>query len=377
MTFHEIDYLSWAKSAPRADINLARSGIDHCPASLLGIRASDLVTSLPVTYGYGPLLTAIARRYDVAVERVFTVSGGTSFANYIACAAALDGCSRGAEVIVERPTYEPLWRIPRALGHRVRRLERRFQDAYAIDLDRFASLVTTRTRLAIVTNLHNPSGARIPMATLRAMAALLARVGALLLVDEVYLECLFRSRPESCVHAGPNVITTNSLTKAYGLDGLRAGWILGPAALVRCAGRINDYMTNNGVAPGEQMALAAWRRHRVIDRRAHGILDANLDRVRRFFAAETRLGAKVPDGGNVVFPKLPASIDGDRFASHLLQRYATLVVPGHFFEAPQHIRISFGCSPRLLDRGLEHLSRALDDLEHRPRRTRLRKRGAS
>jgi aspartate/methionine/tyrosine aminotransferase len=377
MTFDELDYLSWAKAAPRADINLARSGIDHCPPSLLGLRASDLVTSLPVTYGYTPLLAAIARRYGVELDRVFTVSGGTSFANYVACAAALDGCTAGAEVIVERPTYEPLWRIPHAFGHRVRRLERRFQDAYAIDLDRFASFVTAKTKLAIVTNLHNPSGARMPTATLRAMASLLARVGAYLLVDEVYLECLFRSRPESCVHAGANVITTNSLTKAYGLDGLRAGWILGPPALIRRAGRINDYMTNNGVAPGEQMALAAFRHHRIIDRRAHAVLDANLDRVRSFFAQETRLHAHLPEGGNVVFPKVPASIDGDGFATHLLRRYSTLVVPGRFFEAPQHIRISFGCSPRRLNRGLENLSRALDDLEHPPHRARLRRRGAS
>jgi aspartate/methionine/tyrosine aminotransferase len=377
MTFHELAYISWAKSAPRADINLARSGIDHCPASLLGLRASDLVTSLAVTYGYAPLLAAIGRRYGVEADRVLTVSGGTSFANYVACATALDDCSHGSEVIVERPTYEPLWRIPRAFGYRVRRLERRFQDAYAIDLDRFASLVTTKTKLAIVTNLHNPSGARIPMATLRAMASLLARVGAHLLVDEVYLECLFRGRPDSCVHAGRNVIATNSLTKAYGLDGLRAGWILGPATFIRRAGQINDYMTNNGVAPGEQMALAAFRQYRVIDRRAHAILDTNLDRVRRYFSCETRLRVLVPEGGNVAFPKLPAWVDGDRFASHLLDRYSTLIVPGTFFEAPGHVRISFGCSRRRLDRGLDNLSRALDDLEPRQGGSRLRTRGES
>ncbi|HEV3141215.1 MAG TPA: pyridoxal phosphate-dependent aminotransferase, partial [Vicinamibacterales bacterium] len=226
MTFRELSYISWAKAMPRAAINLARSGIDYCPPSLLGLTRRDLVTTLPVKYGYAPLTDAIARRYRVGADRVFTVSGGTSFANWVACAAALDGCGPGAEVIVERPAYEPLLRIPQALGHRVRRLDRRLDDDYAIDLDRFASLVTARTRLAIVTSLHNPSGARIPMATLRAMASRLASVGACLLVDEVYLECLFGKRPESCVHAAGNVITTNSLTKAYGLDGLRAGWIL-------------------------------------------------------------------------------------------------------------------------------------------------------
>jgi aspartate/methionine/tyrosine aminotransferase len=362
MNFPDLAYITWAKSLPRVDVNLARSGIDHCPASRLRLKTRDLVATLPVKYGYAPLREAIARRYGAAVEQVFPVSGGTSFANWLACAAVLDGCGRGAEVIVERPTYEPLLRIPQALGHRVRRLERRFEDDYAIDLDRVASLVTTRTRLAIVTNLHNPSGARIPMPILRAMASLLARVKAYLIVDEVYLECLFRQRPESCLHAGPNVLTTNSLTKAYGLDGLRAGWILGPVSLVARAGRINDLMTNNSVAAGERMALAAFRRQRDIDRRAHGILDPNLVRVRKFLEGEPRLKAFVPYGGNVMFPRIPSKVDSDRLVRRLADRYSTLVVPGRFFEAPRHIRISFGCRPALLSRGLANISRALDDL---------------
>src|SRR6266850_6640981 len=301
MKFPTLEYISWAKSLPPVEINLARSGIDHCPPSLLGLKASDLVTTLPVKYGYEPLREAIAARYRVRGAQVFPLSGGTSYANWIACAAILDRTDRSAEVLVERPTYEPLLRIPQALGHRVRRLDRRFDQQYAVDLDRFASLVTTRTRLAIVTNLNNPSGARIPMAALRAMASLLARVKGYLIVDEVYLECLFGSRPESCVHAGANVLTTNSLTKAYGLDGLRAGWVLGPAALIMRAGRINDLMTNNSVAAGELMALAAFRNHRAIDRRAHGLLDPNLARLRTFLSREPRLQAFVPEGGNVLF----------------------------------------------------------------------------
>ena len=362
MHFRELEYISWAKAMPRAEINLARSGIDHCPPSLLKLTTRDLVTTLPVKYGYLPLTEAIAARYGVDADQVFTVSGGTSFANWVACAAALDGAGPSDEVIIEKPTYEPLLRIPQALGCRIRRFERRFGDDYAIDVDRFASLINRRTRLAIVSNLHNPSGARIPMATLGAMASRLARVGAHLLVDEVYLECLFRSRPLSCVHAARNVITTNSLTKAYGLDGLRAGWILGPKAVMRRARLINDVMTNNGVAPGERMALAAFRHHRSIDARAHRILDGNLERVRRFLERETRLTALVPEGGNVVFPRLPAPLDGDRVARHLLERHSTIVVPGRFFEAPRHIRVSFGCRPALLERGLANISSALDVL---------------
>jgi aspartate/methionine/tyrosine aminotransferase len=363
MRFPELEYIKWAKALPHAEINLARSGVDCCPPSLLHLTSSDHVATLPVTYGYAPLREAIASRYGVTAANVFELSGGTSFANWIAILAALDGAGRGGEVIVERPTYEPLLRIPQAVGFRLRRLDRRFEDGYAIDVDRFESLVTSRTKLAIVTNLHNPSGARIAMPVLRRMASRLAKVGAYLLVDEVYLECVFGGRAESCVHAGPNVITTNSLTKAYGLDGLRAGWILGSKTFITRAGRINDLMTNNSVAPGEQMALAAFKWLGDLDRRAHALLDSNLTRVRAFFAREPRVTAFIPDGGNVVFPRLPRGIDSDRLAAHLLKRYSTLIVPGRFFESPGHIRLSFGCNAKRLDRGLINVTRALDDLE--------------
>ena len=362
LTFPELPYLRWAKALPSADINLARSGVEHCPPSLLGLRPSDIVTNLPVQYGYAPLKEAIARRYRVTTDQVLTVSGGTTFANWVACMAALEGGGRSTEVILERPTYEQVLRIPDAFGCRVRRLDRRLEDGYAIDLDKFASLVNARTRLAIVTNLHNPSGARIDDATLAAMASILARVKAYLLVDEVYLECLFDKKTASCVHAGPNVLTTNSLTKAYGLDGLRACWILGPPALIARAITVHNIVANNGVAPGERMALAAFRHLRDISRRSHALLDPNLARVQRFLDREPRLTAHVPVGGNVVFPRLPRGIDSDALTDHLRDRYSTLIVPGRFFEAPRHIRLSFGLRSSLLERGLTNISRALDDL---------------
>jgi aspartate/methionine/tyrosine aminotransferase len=363
MNTPELSYITWAKAMPSAAVNLARSGIDYCPPSLLRARASDLVTHLPVQYGYAPLRESIAVRYGVPFEQVFTVSGGTSLANWVACAAALHGCAPGAEVIVERPTYEPLLRIPRMLGHRVRRLERRFGEGYAIDIERFRRLVSRRTRLAIVTNLHNPSGARIEKHTLAAMARILARAGGMLLVDEVYLECLFDARTFSCVHAGPNVIATSSLTKAYGLDGLRAGWMLGPRDVIHRAMLIHDMLGNNGVAPGERLTLRAFQRLDEIRARAQALLVPNLARVRRFFAREPRLRALVPEGGNVVFPRLPAGIASDALAAHLVREYSTLVVPGRFFESPRHIRFSFGTGPAKLAKGLKHISQALDDLD--------------
>src|SRR5262245_4831593 len=164
MTFPDVDYIRWAKEHPPARINLARSGVALCPPELLRLRARDLVVNLPVCDGYAPLVAAIARRYRVGREQVFTVSGGTSFADWFAAAVVLERVQRGDEVIVERPAYEPLLRIAESFGVKIKRFERRFESDFAIDLGSVRSLITPRTRLLMVTNLHNPSGARIDSA---------------------------------------------------------------------------------------------------------------------------------------------------------------------------------------------------------------------
>ena len=195
------------------------------------------------------------------------------------------------------------------------------------------------------------------------MASALARQRAYLLVDEVYLECLFGRTTESAVHAGANVIAANSLTKAYGLDGLRAGWLLGPPELMRRAWVMQDLLANNGVAPGEQLALAAFKRLPAIRAHAHKTLDPNLERVRDFFSRERRLEVFVPEGGNVAFPRLPRG-NRRRDASPLISSSATR---RSSFPAGSSSRrgtsVSASAAHRqLLDRGLANISRALDDL---------------
>ena len=361
MRFPEFVYMSWSKAHPPSKVNLARSGVAPCPPELLRLTEKDLVTRVDELYGHPPLRKAIAKRYGVSYESVVVASGGCSLANWLALATLLEGAGPRDEVIVEKPTYEQLLAIPRGWGVTVKRLERRLEEGFAIDLDRFRRLVTKRTRAAVVTNLHNPSGVRIPLATLRGMAEILAGAGAHLLVDEVYLETLFGARTESSFLAGPNVLATSSLTKAYGLDGLRCGWILAPEPLARRAYRINDHLGVNGVAPGERFALAAWRNLPAIRRRYHAMRDANARLVRCFLERETRLFA-APPSANVFFPRLPRGLDGEAFSRHLVARHGTLVVPGRFFETPDAVRISFGGETEPLERGLETVSRALDEL---------------
>lgn len=360
--FPEFVYMRWAKTHPRARFDLSGSGAPQCPAGLLHLRPSDVVTRDPGGYGWPPLVAALAARYRVSERQVASASGGTSLANWLGCAAVLEGCGSDAEVVVERPTYEQLLRLPQSFGCRVRRLDRRFGDRFAIDIDRLRGLVNRRTRLLLLSDLHNPSGARLDRAALREAAALLERVGGYVLVDEVYLETRWGERTDSAVRLAPNVLTTNSLTKAYGLDGLRAGWLLAPPRLAKRARQIHDYLGVNGVATGERMALRALENLPAIRARAQRRMRAGLALARSFMAAEPRLAWIEPEGGTVCFPRLPAGLDGDRLARHLLRRHSTLVAPGSFFEAPRHLRIGLTSPASTLREGLSNLVRSLATL---------------
>src|SRR5260221_2503150 len=205
-------YMEWAKLYSTAKFNLATSGVASFPLSELGVTIDQLEINGPSIDGYEPLLQAIARRNRVPQECVVSAVG-TSLANYLALAATTEP---GDEILVEQPTYELLLSTAKYLGLEIKRFPRRAENNFAIDPADVERNLTPRTRLIVICNLHNPTVALAPDATLREVGKLAAKVGARVLVDEVYREMLFEPSPASAFHINPErFIVTNSLTKAY------------------------------------------------------------------------------------------------------------------------------------------------------------------
>src|SRR5262249_30490380 len=230
-------YMQWAKLCSTARFNLANSGMAGFPLAELDVNLSQLDINGPSIYGYEPLLAAIARRYRVPQESVVSAVG-TSLANYLALAAATEP---GDEVLVEQPTYDPLLAVAGYLGLEIKRFLRRPEQDFAVDLDDLKRNLSPRTRVIVLCNLHNPSGAFIPDSVMREVAALARRSGAYVLVDEVYREMTFSAEPQTAFHLDPDrFLITSSLTKAYGLSGLRCGWILAPKELAARIWRLHD-----------------------------------------------------------------------------------------------------------------------------------------
>ena len=351
--------MHWAKTRPKVKYDLALSGILNLPFAELDANLSDLELNGDNAYGYRPLVDALAHHRDVAPENVVTVSGGTSMANHLAMAALLE---HGDEVLIEQPTYDPLLAIAEYLGAKIKRFPRRFEDGFKIDIVELEKQISPRTRLIVLTNLHNPSSALVEEATLRKIGELARGVGARVMVDEVYLEAMFENSPKPAISLGPEFVATSSLTKGYGLSGLRCGWILAEAEVARKIRRLDDIFAATAANVMERLSVLALNQLPKIAGRAKAMLETNRQTLNDFFRSRDDFEVVPTKFGTTSFPRL-RNIDVEQLCASLLEKYETAVVPGRFFESPNHIRIGLCCEPKSFSAGVERLGRALDNLQ--------------
>ena len=350
-------YMEWAKLHSQARFTLSGSGVVDYRLADLPVRLEDLELTGPSTYGWPPLQERLAAKCGVGTDNVVAAIG-TSMANYLALAALLDP---GDEVVIEHPAYEPLLSVAHYLGAQVRRFERPAAHGFAIDPDEVARAVTPRTKAIVLTNLHNPSSALVDQDTLRRVGAVARGVGARVVVDEVYLDALFEKAPPSSFHLDPGCfVVTSSLTKAYGLSGLRCGWVVAEAELAQRMWRIFDLLGAVPAHPAERLSAIALDHLPQIAGRTRALLETNRALWNQFLDRRTDLETTRLDWGTTTFLRL-ARGNVDEMCARLRDRYETTVVPGRFFEMPDHFRVAVGCATETLRGGLERLTAALDE----------------
>ena len=349
--------MEWVKTCTGVPFNLANSGVRNYALADLGVDLSQMALSGPGAYGYPPLKAAIAARHNVSEECV-TTALGTSGANWLAMAAALEP---GDEVVMEHPSYPLIWETAQYLGAKVKFFERAAAAKFAIDIDNVTSAVTAKTRLIVLTNLHNPTCVQSSEAELRALGSLADKIGAHVLVDEVYLDLLGDCTPQSAFHLGAPFVSTNSLTKVYGLSGLRCGWVLAEPVLTRKMQRLNDLFGVNNPFLTDQISCVAFAKLPQIARWSRELLAHNTALVNEFLSVTPELICEPPKVGTVVFPRV--EFDVEAFCGHLRDKFETVVTPGKFFDMPDYLRIGLGGDPSVLNEGLSRLHEALTAYE--------------
>ena len=279
-------------------------------------------------------------------------------ANHLAMAAIIEA---GDEVLIEHPAYGPILDIAKYLQAKVKRFRRAEEDGWAIDPAEVRRCITPKTRLIVITNLHNPTSAFTLNSVLREIGDIARSVGALVLVDEVYLDAVYENTPRTSFHLGPEFLVTTSLTKVYGVSGLRCGWILAQSDLAWKMRRLNDLYSATPVYPGELLSVAAFQHLDLLRERARRIVEADRKLLRDFLKQQSSLSAVSTEWGTTSFPRLSRDCgrNADAFLDRLRSEFDTSAVPGRFFEMPDHFRIGMGVDTEMFAEGLDRISRAL------------------
>jgi aspartate/methionine/tyrosine aminotransferase len=349
------DYMHWAKQQSKARYNLATSGVAAYPLAELPCTINQLEINGDSTYGYAPLQQAIAKKADVDPDCV-VAAAGTSMANHLAMAALIEP---GDEVLIEHPAYELLVSTAQYLQAKVKRFSRFESNNYALDPREIRNNITPNTRLIVITNLHNPTSVLTLESTLREVGEIARSIKAQVLVDEVYLDAVYENPPRSSFHLGKEFVTTSSLTKVYGLSGLRCGWILAQPDQARAMYRLNDLFGAVPPHPAELLSVIAFQNLTKIRERARTIVEADRVLLANFFAAaDGQSPATVPtDHGTTSFPRLKKG-NAETFIAQLRETHETSVVPGRFFDMPGHFRIGMGVNTEMFAEGLRRISQA-------------------
>lgn len=344
--------MPWAKRRSQAKYNLATSGVAHWKLRDLPLKIEDLEISGPSYYGFEPLQNALSKHCGVDTSRIVAATG-TSMANYLAMAAVL---KPGDEVLIEHPTYELIVDVALQIGCTIQRFKRP-EPTFAIDVSSVKAALSPATKLIIVSNLHNPTSALTDEATMKELGSLGVRV----MVDEVYLDAAWEQKPRSAALLGDPFIVTSSLTKVYGLSGLRCGWIIAEPSLAEQIWQLNDKFGNIPAHMAELASVVALGELPGIARNVRARLDANRAALWKFLDSRTDLEVFKPPFGTILFPRLKRG-SVERLCDLLRTKYETTVVPGKFFDLPDHFRIGIGGDLEPLEEGLRRLGLALDEL---------------
>ena len=353
----------------RVRYNLSESGVHPLTVrELLELADSDIDIG-DVLLGYGQsngsdeLRSAIAALYPAATEASVLVTVGGAEANFT-CFWHLFEKKREAAVVV--PTYGQVPGLLESFGSRLRPVPLVEDDGWQPDLEALERALDDGARFVLVTNPNNPTGSALTIESMERIAEMTDRHGAWIMADEVYAgaESVGAETP-SFWGMHDQVLVTNSLSKAYGLPGLRLGWILGPTRIIEDLWGHTDYTTICPAALSDALARIALKpttRARVIER-TRGIVRANLDLLESWMAEQGgRFSYRRPDAGAICYTHYDAPVNSTEFAEKLRMEKDVLVVPGDHFGMDHYLRIGFGNPPDELVEGLGRIREAFDEV---------------
>jgi len=356
----------------RVELNISESGVlPLSPAELLETEAErtallEARLGYPQTNGSEELRGRIAALYPGAKPENVLATCGTAEANFLAIWSLVEP---GDELVFMQPNYMQIGLLAEGMGAVVKPLWLRENLGWAPDLEELKRLVTPRTRLIAVCNPNNPTGAVLSEAAMAEIVSIAAKAGAWLLADEVYRGAEHEGGPTPTFW-GPyeHVLCSAGLSKAYGLPGLRMGWVVGEAAAIERLWGYHDYTAIAVAALSDRLAAAALepaRREKILAR-TRRLLREHYPIVREWLSRHAgRLTHVPPRAGAIAWVGMPG-INTAEFCEELRDRKGVLLVPGEQFAMPGYVRVGFGYEAEKLRAALERVEALLAQGVQRP-----------
>jgi capreomycidine synthase len=307
------------------------------------------------TQGGPALREAIAEKWAGGDPGSVMVTHGSSEAIYLVMQALL---RPGDEVVALEPCYQQLVSIAENLGCHLKRWKLRYENKFVPDIDELKRILTPRTRAVVVNFPHNPCGVSVSAQQQKALVEAAASTGAYLIWDAAFSEILYDARPLPYPNSlYERAVTLGTLSKAYGLAGLRVGWFIAPPELISCCIHLRDYTTLH-LSP--LVELIARRAIESGDKLVNNRLEQarkNLAIARQWASDYTDFVEWIdPQGGVCAFPRLKRIDDAEPFCRELAVSGKVLLVPGNCFNHPSHVRFGFGGDAEKFVEGLARLT---------------------
>ncbi len=350
------------------EINLADSSVQCANVSdlLIGEDPKPLL-ELPLYYpevnGTALLRERIAALYSGASANNVLVTVGAAQANWMVCSTLLE---QGDEVIVVSPGYRQVWGLAQNLGCRVKEARLCPGNNWRLDLDVLESLVTAKTKLISVVNPNNPTGSIFSREEMQRVVNICQKAGAWLHADEVYCGTeLNGDETPSFWGMYDRVICGNSLSKAYGLAGLRIGWAVAAPEMIEALWRRHEYAVIAASGPSMKLAEIALQppkrqallaRQRKLSREGHAILESWVRK------QEGRFSVSPAVATSIAFVQYHFDIPSVKLADHIRKKVSVLVAPGAYLGTENHLRITVGYEPQKVSTALERISAAVAEL---------------
>ncbi|MHA3962887.1 MAG: aminotransferase class I/II-fold pyridoxal phosphate-dependent enzyme [Candidatus Thorarchaeota archaeon SMTZ1-45] len=360
MTFERMPLEIWFDDHQfEVDYDIGESGTKFLTVKELEIDLNEVELRYGYHLGHPSLRKEIAKQYKGNSLDNVAVTTGASEANF-AIIAHLVGPKDN--IIVEHPTYPSLYQVARSLRRNLTLLKLDWNDGFRPRMDKLRKLVKPNTKLITLTHPNNPTGSVISKDELKEAIEIAEEAGAHLMVDETYRDLMFDPPPPLAASLSPIAISLTSMSKTWGLPGIRIGWAVADRPIVEAIRAVREQVTICNSSLGEVIAKEVLhKRHEILPVIRKAVL-SNYKVVEEWMGSQDWLEWVEPKSGVVCAPRLKRGGSTDELCELLVKKYRTFTVPGSRMELDGHFRLGFGGEHEELIMGLEQLRKALIEI---------------